>query len=124
MIQTLLILRPCVSEKAIKRIPRGYDGQVPTGRNVKDLADTILGRISHAVDGQPQNVFNTFTALLSDTIRPLVKPISFRNGKLVVKVKNGTLLSILSSQEKGRLLRELRFKMPHVEIQNIVFQIG
>ena len=111
-------------KRSIGRVPRGYDGKKPTGRLIGTMTDSILNQISKKFDAKPQNIYNVFLTLLNDQVRPLVKPYNFHNGVLVVKVKNGTLLSILSTQEKGRLIQEMRAKLPRAEIQNIVFQIG
>ena len=108
----------------VKRVPKGYDGLKPTGREAHDLVDPILAKIQRSVEARPQNIFNIFSDLLSEKIRPLVKPVFYQNGVLKVKVQNATLLSILSSQEKGRLVHNLRSRLPSLKIQDIVFQIG
>ncbi|MCF7852857.1 MAG: DUF721 domain-containing protein [Simkaniaceae bacterium] len=108
----------------LHRIPKNYDGLDFTGREIGGMADVVLSRITQTFESKAQNIFNTFLGLLNDRIRPFVKPVSFTKGKLVVKVKNATLLSILSSQEKAHLLHNLRVKLPSVVIQDIFFQIG
>ena len=111
-------------KRSVGRVPRGYDGKKPTGRLIGTMTDSILNQISKKFDAKPQNIYNVFLTLMNDQVRPLVKPYNFHNGVLVVKVKNGTLLSILATQERGRLISEMRAKLPRAEIQNIVFQIG
>ena len=110
--------------KSQRSVPKNYDGIKPTGRLVESLLDTTFKKISASFDARPQNIFAIFLGLINEQFRPLVKPVFFADGKLIVKVKNSTLLSILTSQEKGRLLHNLRDQIPSVPIQDIVFQIG
>jgi hypothetical protein len=49
---------------------------------------------------------------------------SFVDGVLLVKVKNSTLHSLLSQNDKPRILNLLRKRFPNVEIKTIYFRIG
>ena len=104
--------------------PKNYDGLEWTGRLAKNIVSNVFADIQKSFDANPQNVFAVFLGLLNEKIRPLVEPVFFSKGVLTVKVKNATLLSILSSQEKGHLVQNLGKLLPSAEIQNIVFQSG
>ena len=54
----------------------------------------------------------------------MTQAVAFADGVLVVKVKNSTLHSLLSQNDKLRILTMLRQKFPRVEIHNICFRIG
>ena len=107
-----------------RQTPKNYDGIETTGKLASGMVSNVLKGIQKALDAQPKNVFMVFSGLLDERMRPLVEPVFFAKGILTVKVKNATLLSILSSQEKTRLVHNLRRTIPSVEIQDIVFQSG
>ena len=105
-------------------MPRNYDGRIPTGKKIAGVLPSVFGNIQKAFDARPKNIFTLFLSLLNEQMRPFVEPVFFSNGVLTVKVKNPTLLSILSSQEKVNLLHTMRERLPKIVIQDIVFQTG
>ncbi len=107
-----------------RHTPKNYDGIKLTGKLACDMLPDVFKTIQKAFDAQPKNIFTVFLNSLDERMRPLVEPVFFAKGVLTVKVKNATLLSILSSQEKGRLVHNLRSSIPSIEIQDIVFQSG
>lgn len=107
-----------------KRTPKDYDGLQPTGQRIEALLPDILDEIAKK---QQQSVFvieKVWNDLVGPKIADLTRIADFQNGVLYIKVKNATLLSILSSQEKGRLMQNLTNKFPNIHFKNLVFQFG
>lgn len=110
--------------KTHKRTPKDYDGLNPTGQKMETLLPEILDEISKK---QQQSIFvieKVWNELVGSKIAELTRLADFQNGVLFIKVKNATLLSILSSQEKGRLMQNLMNKLPNIHFKNLVFQFG
>ncbi len=110
--------------KSRKRTPRDYDGPNPTGQRIETLLPDILNEISK---NQQQSIFvieKVWNDLVGHKITSFTRLTGFENGVLFIKVKNATLLSILSSQEKGRLMQNLTNKLPNIHFKNLVFQFG
>ncbi len=110
--------------KKLRRIPRYYEGKMPTGRTIKNLLPYILQQVGETYKDRPDLVVNAWPEIVGEKIAPMTKAVSFSNQVLHVKVKNSTLLSLLVTYEKQRLLNLLKEKFPAVEIREIVFRIG
>jgi len=110
--------------KGLHRIPKNYDGKRPTGRLIRQLLPHVLHSIGRVYKERPDLVLLAWADLVGEKIAPMTQAISFREGILLVKVKNSTLLSLLVQYEKKRLLKQLRKKFPSTEILDIIFRIG
>lgn len=107
-----------------KRTPRYYDGIEPTGKSIKQLLPSLLNQIGGAFQERPDLILAAWPHLISEQLAPRTKAVSFEQGILLIKVKDSTLLSLLSLHEKTRLLKSLRDQFPSVNIRNIIFRIG
>jgi hypothetical protein len=110
--------------KSIERIPKDYDGLKPTGRGIDTLLPEILEGISKTQQQSILLIEATWKEVVGIKIFELTKVADYQKGVLFIKVKNATLLSILSSQEKGRLMQNLKEKLPNIHFVNLVFQFG
>jgi hypothetical protein len=108
----------------LKRTPRNYDGDQPTGRQLKDLLPAIMTNINCRVDESPHEILETWPLIIGPKISKMARAVSFESGILKVKVENSTLYSLLTLHEKERLLLELRRRFPKVSIKTILFRIG
>lgn len=108
----------------MKRTPRHYDGDQPTGRQLKDLLPEIMTQISAKVDENPREILDAWPKIVGPKIGKMARAVSFESGVLKVKVDNSTLYSLLILHEKERLLRKMRTCFPKVILRDILFRIG
>lgn len=107
-----------------RRLPRDYDGPAVTTHRFGDLLTTVLANISDNYQERPDLILAAWPAVIGQKLAPMTQAVSFAEGVLVVKVKNSTLHSLLSTHDKAKILLSLRQKFPRVAINNIVFRIG
>ncbi|MGC1877876.1 MAG: DUF721 domain-containing protein [Rhabdochlamydiaceae bacterium] len=100
------------------------DGSALTNKQLKDLLPKVLGQIGDLHRDRPDLILIAWPQIIGEKLASMTKAVSFEKGILVVKVSNSTLYSLLSQNERGRLLKSLRGKFPSVEIKNIYFRIG
>ncbi len=106
------------------RIPKNYRGNKPTGRKIGSILPNILGKLNKRYEEKGDLILKAWSEIVGERIAPMTQAVSFEEGNLKVKVKNSTLLSLLSEHEKKRLLILLRKKFPTITIRNIFFQLG
>lgn len=107
-----------------KRQLRYYDGPIPTTRHISQVLPSVLRDISQNFHDRSDLILAAWPEVVGEKLAPMTQALSFREGFLVVKVKNSTLYSLLSQSDKPRLIQNLRQKFPHVTIKSIVFQMG
>lgn len=108
----------------IKRIPKNYNGKLPTGRSIQNLLPKILNQIEKVHIERPDLIMAFWPSLVGDRIALMTKAISFKKGILLVTVHNSSLLNLLVQCEKNRLLHTLKKRFPSVTIHDIMFRIG
>lgn len=96
----------------------------PTTKNLRQLLPSVMRQIGKNHEERPDLILAAWPSLLGVRIAPMTRAVSFIDGILTVKVKNSSLLSLLTQQELPRLLKELRAKFPNATIRNIRFLIG
>ncbi|MCB1119649.1 MAG: DUF721 domain-containing protein, partial [Chlamydiia bacterium] len=95
-----------------------------TSHKLGDLLGGLLDRLQGPEWGNCRQVTEGWSEVVGPKVAPLTEVESFENGFLRVRVKNGTLLSLLAQYEKSRLLKELRRRFPKITIKTIQFFIG
>lgn len=110
--------------ESARRTPKNYDGVGITSHSFSKLLPFVLGKISEVHQERPDLVLASWPSIIGPKLATMTEAVSFVNGVLVVKVKNSTLHSLLSTNDKPRLLSALRQKFPKVQIFNIMFKIG
>lgn len=111
-------------EKYHRRKPKNYDGTELTTRKMTDLLPQVLARVSEVYKDRPDLVLSAWSEVVGPQLSKMTQAVSFTEGVLAVKVKNSSLLSLLSQYEKTRLLQNLRQKFPKIAIHTIQFRIG
>ena len=104
--------------------PRGYDGTGLTTHHVSALLPAALSQIGKLYQDRPDLVLAGWSDVIGPKLAAMTQAISFVDGILVVKVKNSTLHSLLSQNDKPRILNILRKKFPNTLIKTIYFRIG
>lgn len=89
-----------------------------------DLLPFVLSEIGKVHNQRPDLILASWPEIIGPKFAGMTQAVSFANGVLTVKVKNSTLHSLLSQNDKFRILNLLRNKFQHVEIKNISFRIG
>lgn len=110
--------------KSFSRTPRQYDGTRLTSHRMTDLLPQVLAKIGQVYEQRADLILAMWPDVIGVKLAGMTQAVSFADGTLVVKVKNSTLHSLLSQNEKPRLLNLLRKKFPQAEIKNIYFRIG
>ena len=108
----------------LKRTPKNYDGDQPTGRKLKDLLPEVMARITRKVNESPQDILDAWPEIVGPKIGKMARAVSFDSGVLKIKVENSTLYSLLTLHEKDRLLKEMKKRFPKVVFRNLLFRIG
>jgi|GEM_PF-449891 len=104
--------------------PKNYSGQNPTAKSLSALLPRALETVTKSYEKRPDHLLAIWPQLVGPQIAKETKAVSFQNGFLLVHVSNSTLLSLLSTHEKPRLLQHLRKMFPKLEIKSIVFKMG
>ena len=99
-------------------------GTKRTNKQLTELLPRVLGEIGSLHKERPDLIMAAWRDVIGEKLFGMTKVVSFEKGILFIKVNNSTLYSVLSTQERGRLLRALQKRFPSVEIKNIHFRIG
>lgn len=106
------------------RIPRNYQGKVPTGRQIKDLLPGVMQKYEKVHQEKAHLLKSAWKEIVGQKIAHMTEVDSYHNGIVRVKVSNSTLLSLFSSHEKERLTKALRKAFPSLMINHLHFFIG
>lgn len=91
---------------------------------IKELLPSFLKKVEQLQSNTPHLIAAAWYQIVGEKWRAMTKDAYFSQAVLHVKVKNSLALSLLSQQEKPRLLMELREKFPNQVIQDIRFSMG
>ena len=106
------------------RIPKNYQGNLPTGRLAKELLPDILRRLDTRREDKILLLKEAWPKVVGPKLAPMTSVEGFEQGTLRIKLTNSTLLSVLAGQERDRLLQKMREIFPSVMIKNLHFFIG
>ena len=107
-----------------KRIPKNYDGPLPTGRMLQQFLPQLIAELSNKIKDQPEQIIAAWIEIVGQRIGRLSFAEKFEEGTLWVRVQNTTLNSLLIEHEKPRLIAAFQKKFPKVQFRDIVFRIG
>lgn len=110
--------------KSNRRTPKNYDGTAPTTHKISDLLSEVVLQIRDNYQDRPDLVLAAWPEVIGPQLAAMTQAVSFIEGVLLVKVKNSTLHSLLSQNDKARIIASLKAKFPRVQLKNIVFRIG
>ena len=108
----------------LKRLPKKYDGKMPTSRHIKHLLPLILTGISSKLKDNPAEIISVWQDVVGDKIARLTQVVELGEGVLKIRVDNSTLYSLLVEHEKQRLLKVLQKRLPKLRIKILLFRIG
>jgi hypothetical protein len=107
-----------------RRLPKNYDGTSITTHKMSDLLGVVVDQIRDKYKENPGMVLEAWPEVIGSKLAGMTQAVSFDEGVLTVKVKNSTLHSLLSLNDKPRIMASIKSKFPGVLIKNIVFRIG
>jgi hypothetical protein len=107
-----------------KRLPRHYDGPLTTTRHLRQLLPSFLEEVGRKCNERPDLVVAAWPKIVGSKLAPMTQAVSFIEGVLTVKVNNATLYSLLSQNDKARLIQELKNQFPGTFIKTIFFLRG
>jgi len=110
--------------RVIKRIPKNYDGNRPTGRQIRELLPKILGKLSNQYHEKFYQLVWDWPSIVGEQIGKMTRAVSYESGILKVYVSNSTLYSLLVEHEKPRLINIYKKKFPKACFRDIFFKIG
>lgn len=108
----------------MKRTPKGYDGTLPTTKNLSTLLPEWFAKIGERFSQRPDLVLLLWPEVIGEKFASMTRAVSFIEGVLVVHVSNSSLYGLLVQHEKGRLKKELQSKIQSVKIKDILFRLG
>ena len=111
-------------KRRARRTPRGYSGSRLTNHKLNDLLPVIVYKIGEIYKERGDLVQAAWPEIIGKKLATMTEAVSFEEGILHVKVRNSTLYSLLSRNDKPRILQSLRGKFPRTYIKNIVFRMG
>lgn len=101
-----------------------YPATRPTTRHIRQILPRILEEIGHIYHDRPDLILAAWPEVIGSHLAPMTQAVSFVDGILTVKVKNSTLYSLLTQNDKPRLIKNLRDKFPRAMIKTILFRLG
>jgi hypothetical protein len=111
--------------KSYERTPFGYDGQNVTSHKLHDLLATMMHRLGPLYAFQPAVVLEMWPQIVGEKLASFTSATRYEDGFLYVKVKNSTLLSLLSNPvDKQKIQEAVKAAVPGIVLKNIVFRIG
>jgi hypothetical protein len=110
--------------RKLRRKSRNYDGTDPTGYRLKDVLPVVLRNIGGVYGERGDLVLAAWPEIIGQQLAAMTEAVSFKDGLLMVNVKNSTLFTLLRNHERERLLKSLRNKFPKTKINNIFFRMG
>ncbi|MGK5593830.1 MAG: DUF721 domain-containing protein [Parachlamydiaceae bacterium] len=110
--------------KKLPRTPKNYDGQKLTTHKISDVLPCVLEQITEHFSDRPDLVLAAWPDVIGPQLASMTRAVSFKDGVLLVVVRNSTLYSLLNQNDKPKILTILRKKFPKIEIKTILFRIG
>ena len=103
---------------------RGSSTTKVTTYHIRQLLPRFLQQISSVYKDRPDLILASWPEVIGPQLASMTQAVSFNEGILIVKVKNSTLYSLLSQNDKPRILKNLRDKFPNTLIKTILFRMG
>ncbi len=102
-------------------LKRGFE-EFPAGKRASALLPNILKGIKNSHEKKLGEISKIWQEIVGEKYASLTKVIKVDNDILTIKVFSTPLYAILSTQEKGRLEREIQKKVSFLRIKTIVFR--
>ncbi|MFZ0565291.1 MAG: DUF721 domain-containing protein [Chlamydiales bacterium] len=109
-----------------KRLTQASEGlrNKCSAHHIRQILPHVLKKISQRYGDRPDLVLAAWPEVIGPNLASMTQAVEFREGVLIVKVKNSTLYSLLNQNDKPRLIQSLREKFPNTKIKTIFFRLG
>ncbi len=102
-------------------IKRGFE-EFPAGKRASSLLPNILKGIKKSHDKKLGEIIKIWQEIVGEKYASMTKVVQVDKDILYIKVFSGSLYAILSTQERGRLEKEIQKKVTFLRIKSIVFR--
>ncbi len=100
---------------------KGFD-EFPAGKKASALLPNILKGITKSHDKRIGEVSKIWSEIVGEKYAPLTKVLKVDGEVLYIKVLSTPLYALLSTQERGRLEKDIQKKIPFLKLKTIVFR--
>ncbi len=104
--------------------PKTHHSTSVTSKNLSHLLPQFLKQVGSIYQNRPDLVIAAWPEVIGLELAKMTRVLSFIDGVLIVTVKNATLFSLLSQNDRPRILKNLREKFPQTSIKTIIFRHG
>ena len=111
-------------QKPFSNRRRRFDSTKKTTRHIGELLPQVMQDIGKLYQERPDLILASWPDVIGSKLAPMTQALSFQDGVLTVKVMNSTLHSLLSQNDKPRMIKNLRDRFPKTMIKTIVFRMG
>ncbi|MCH9608811.1 MAG: hypothetical protein S4CHLAM45_07230 [Chlamydiales bacterium] len=94
-----------------------------TTKHLCQLLPSFLNRVGKLHEKRPDLVVDAWPSVIGPKLASFTRALSFTEGVLFVAVNNSTLYSLLSQNDKPRIIKNLRDKFPQTTIKTVVFRL-
>ena len=91
---------------------------------INDILPIVLNKIDIKFQKKEKNILLYWKNIIGEKLAPLTEAKKIVDGKLYIIVKSSTLYSLLSTQEKPKILNLLQKKYSKAVIKDIIFRRG
>ena len=102
-------------------LKRGFD-EFPAGKRASSLLPNILKGIKDSHDKKLGEIVKIWQEIVGLKYSSMTKVVKVENDILYIKVFSTPLYAMLSTQERGRLEKEVQKKVSFLRIKTIVFR--
>ena len=112
-------------ERDFQKTPFSHEGDGSPSKHLGDLLIAHLGVIQSRYGAKTHRAVDMWPHIVGPKIASMTQAVRIEEQVLYVKVKNSTLLSLLSTKEdKQKILTIMRKQLPGIAIRDIMFRIG
>ncbi|MCH9610024.1 MAG: hypothetical protein S4CHLAM81_10750 [Chlamydiales bacterium] len=93
-----------------------------TSKHIRDVLPNVMSNIGKVFKDRPDLIVEAWPEVVGSRLAPQARAVAFADGFLQVRVQNSTLLSLLT-QDRSRIVQNLRAKFPKTTIKSVVFRL-
>tara|TARA_B110000263_G_scaffold232266_1_gene228186 strand:- start:126 stop:449 length:324 start_codon:yes stop_codon:yes gene_type:complete len=95
----------------------------PEAVPLKELLGRVLQKAGHSRSAEHRAVFSAWEEIVPETIQERTRPVSYRNGKLIVVVESAPLMNELFSFRQGEFLHLINHYLQKQSVMTTVQSI-
>ena len=110
---------------SLKRKPsvnKKHFEQFPAGKEAKYLLNSVLKKIDIRQKINITQIRQVWVCVLGEKYAAMTEVVVFEDGVLTVKINSAPLYSILKTEQKTRLEKEMQKRLPALKLQKLNFR--